>query len=84
MHSYIPTFFGGAYFVLGRPKVTLHTLPKLESAATESICTLFVHVVVINFVSRVEFNQHDLSQQLIRINFRKKMFESGTDSTQLS
>ena len=37
-----------------------------------TICTLFVHVVAINIVSRVELNQHDLSQQLIRINFRKK------------
>ena len=32
----------------------------------------FVHVVVINIVSRVELNQHYLSQQLIRINFRNR------------
>ena len=32
----------------------------------------FVHVVVINIISRAELNQHDLSQQLIRINFRNK------------
>ena len=37
-----------------------------------TICTLFVLVVLINIASRVELNQHDLSQQLIRINFRNK------------
>ena len=37
--TYIPTFFflgGGRLFVFWRPKATLHTLPKLESAATDS------------------------------------------------
>ena len=37
-----------------------------------TICTFFVPVVVINIVSRVDLNQHDFRQNLIRINFRNK------------
>ena len=37
-----------------------------------TLCTLFVRVNGINIASRVELNQHDLSQQLIRINIRNK------------
>ena len=36
--THIPTFFffgGGGVICLWRPKATLHTLPKLESAATD-------------------------------------------------
>ena len=37
-----------------------------------TICALFVHVIAINIASRVELNQYDVSQQLIRINFLNK------------
>ena len=58
---------------------SLHWLTRWTSCCIKAveqlmytICTLFVPVVVINIVSRVDLNQHDLRQKLIRINFRNK------------